>query len=61
MSAALERIAATPAMYALEDDRHRVCPVRKSQYLIVYRHEAAADEVMVIAAAHAKQDPRPWQ
>lgn len=61
VSAALTRIGMTPEIYALEDDRHRVCPVRKTQYLVVYRYEAAADEVVVIAVAHAKQDPPPWR
>ncbi len=31
VAAALNRLAAMPEMYALIDERHRVCPVRKSQ------------------------------
>jgi plasmid stabilization system protein ParE len=54
---ALERIAAMPEMYALVDDQHRLCPVRRSQYLIVYRYDANGDEIVVVAVAHAKQDP----
>ncbi|MGL4554861.1 MAG: type II toxin-antitoxin system RelE/ParE family toxin [Gemmataceae bacterium] len=61
VASALERISAMPALYALMDDRHRVCPIAKSQYLLVYRHDAAADEVTVVAVAHASQDPPPWQ
>lgn len=60
VTAALERLAAMPEMYALVDERHRLCPVRKSQYLIVYRYEPGADEVVVLAVAHAKQDPPAW-
>jgi plasmid stabilization system protein ParE len=59
--AALQRIAAMPELYAQVDERHRLCPVRRSSYLIVYRYEAGTDEVVVIAVAHAKQDPRAWQ
>jgi plasmid stabilization system protein ParE len=61
VSAALVRIAGNPELYPLEDDLHRICPMRKSQYVIVYRHDPAANVVVVIAVAHAKQDPRPWQ
>jgi len=61
VTAALERIAGLPEMYGLVDDRHRVCPVRKSQYLIVYRFERERDEVVVIAVAHARRDPQAWQ
>lgn len=61
VSAALERIGMMPEMYALVDERHRLCPVRKSPYLIVYRYEPNAGEVVVIAVAHAKQDPPAWQ
>jgi plasmid stabilization system protein ParE len=58
---ALERIAGMPEMYALVDERHRVCPLRRSQYLLVYRYERDVDEVVVVAVAHAKQDPPAWQ
>ena len=61
VTAALDRLASMPEMYALVDDQHRLCPVRKSQYLIVYRYERDANEVMVIALAHAKRDPSAWQ
>jgi plasmid stabilization system protein ParE len=60
-AAAIERIAARPKLYALADERHRLCPIRRSQYLIVYRYEPTNDEVIVIAAAHASQDPPAWQ
>lgn len=58
---ALERIAWMPELYALVDGRHRVCPLRRSQYLLVYRYDQAANEIVVVAVAHAKQDPPPWR
>ncbi len=61
VTVALERIATMPEMYALEDDRHRVCRLRRSSYLLVYRYEPADDEVVVIAVAHGSQDPPPWK
>ena len=61
VAAAVERLAAMPELYALADERHRVCQVGRSPYLIVYRYEPAADEVIVVALAHASQDPPAWQ
>ena len=61
VTAALDRVAVMPEMYALVDDQHRLCPVRKSHYLIVYRYEKDDDEVVVVAVVHAKRDPRAWQ
>ncbi len=61
VAAALERLEAQPEMYALIDDRHRLCPIRRSQYLIVYRYDPGSAEVLVIAVAHARQDPPPWR
>lgn len=58
--ATLDRIARLPEMYALMDGLHRVCPIRRSLYLVVYRYEAVIDEVVVIAVAHANQDAPPW-
>lgn len=61
VTAALGRIAVFPEMYALADDLHRICPVRRSPYLIVYRYGRTVDEVLVVAVAHASQDPPAWQ
>ena len=60
VTAALSRIAVMPEMYALIDDWHRLCPLRKSQYLIAYRFDQTLDDVVVIALPHAKQHPRSW-
>jgi plasmid stabilization system protein ParE len=61
VASALARIAALPELYALSDERHRLCPIRKSQYILVYRFEQDKDEVVVVAVAHAKRDPQKWQ
>jgi plasmid stabilization system protein ParE len=58
---AVGRIAAMPEMYARTDERHRVCPIRRSQYLIVYRYEPMNDEAIIVAVAHVSQDPPVWQ
>jgi plasmid stabilization system protein ParE len=60
-AAAIERIAARPELYALADERHRLCPIRRSQYLIVYRYEPTNEEVLIVAVAHVSQDPPAWQ
>jgi len=61
VTSALERIAAHPEMYALVDDRHRICRVRRSRSLIVYQFDSTTDEVVVIAVAHGSQEPGVWQ
>src|SRR4051794_9681306 len=60
VAAAITHIGATPELYAQSDDRHRLCPIRKSPYVLIYRFEQAADEVVVVAAPHTKQDPSKW-
>ena len=61
VTSALDRLAGMPEMYALVDDRHRLCPLRKSPYVLVYRYEAADDEVVVVAVVHTSQDPPTWR
>lgn len=58
---ALGRIGVMPELYAAEDGLHRVCPIRRSQYLVVYRYDPATAEVVVVSIAHASQDPPPGQ
>jgi plasmid stabilization system protein ParE len=60
VTAGIERITAMPELSTLVDDRHRLCPVRKSQYLLVYRYEKDMDEIVIVAVAHEAQGPRPW-
>ena len=57
VTAALDRIAAMPEMYPLVDKYHQLCPVRKSQYLIVYRFEPEANQIVVIAFACSATGP----
>ena len=61
VTVALDRLGAMPEIYALVDDQHRLCPVRKSQYVIVYQYKKDIDEVVVVAVVHARRDPRTWQ
>ncbi len=61
VAAALARIASTPELYALADDRHRLCPVHRSPYLIAYRYDQTTGEAVVIAVAHGSQDPPAWE
>jgi plasmid stabilization system protein ParE len=60
VAVAVARIAAMPHIYALVDDRHRLCPIRKSPYLMAYRFEPNTDEVVIVAVPHAMQDPKSW-
>src|SRR5437016_5026049 len=60
VTTATARIGQMPEIYALVDEQHRLCPIRKSQYLLVYRFAPDTNEVMVIAVAHARQDPDDW-
>lgn len=60
VTVALDRIARLPEPYSLIDDRHRICPVKKSQFLLVYRFDPATDTITVVAVPHAKQEPRDW-
>jgi plasmid stabilization system protein ParE len=61
VAAAMGRIGAMPEMYAPDDGGLRICPIRRSQYLIVYRYEPDDDEVIVLAVPHASRDPSAWQ
>ena len=60
VTVALDRIARLPELYSPVDDRHRICPVKKSQFLLVYRFESTTDTITVVAVPHAKQEPRDW-
>ena len=60
VAVALDRIARFPELYALSDDRHRICPIRKSQFLLVYRFHLSTDTITVVAVPHAHMDPRNW-
>lgn len=61
MLAALARIGSMPELYAETDGGLRLCPVRKYPYVIQYRFDLHADEVVVAAVSDARQDPLRWQ
>ncbi len=60
VAAALDRIARFPELYARIDERHRICPIRKSQFLLVYRFQPTTKTITVVAVPHAHQEPRDW-
>ena len=59
VDAALSMIAAYPRRFAVVDDCHRECPVKRFPFRIVYR--VAAGRVIVVAIAHAKRRPGYWK
>jgi plasmid stabilization system protein ParE len=54
------RLAANPQLYALEDDRHRLCPLGRFPYCLAYRVTPAGD-VLVVALAHTARRPGYWR
>jgi plasmid stabilization system protein ParE len=60
VNAALDRISALPESYPLSDWQHRLCLIRKSQYIVVYRYDPDENEVIVVGFPHGKRDPKKW-
>jgi plasmid stabilization system protein ParE len=60
MDVAFQRIADSPALSPLCDDRHRFYTLRRYPYIVVYRVEASGD-VIVVAVAHARRSASYWQ
>lgn len=56
---ALSAIAVDPKRFAAIDESHRVCPVGRFPFRIVYR--VAPDRIVVVAIAHAKRRPGYWK
>jgi plasmid stabilization system protein ParE len=56
---ALNKIASNPEQFALVDQRHRECLVKRFPFRIIYRSEV--DRVIVVAIAHAKRRPGYWE
>ena|SRR5689334_17943442 len=59
IDAALLRIAAGPEQFALVDQLHRGCIVKRFPFRIIYRVESG--RIVVVAIAHAKRRPNFWQ
>ena len=55
---ALEAISADPRRFPRCDERHRFYLMDRYPYQVIYREEA--DEVVVVAVAHARRRPRYW-
>ncbi|HYT89345.1 MAG TPA: type II toxin-antitoxin system RelE/ParE family toxin, partial [Gemmataceae bacterium] len=59
LSEALDRIAATPEMYAVVWQEVRPCPLKRFPYVVYYR--ILADRIEVLAVLHGSRDPSVWQ
>ena len=55
--AALATLARLPELYAPDENGRRVGRIGRFAYLIVYRYDPAANEVVVSAVDHARQGP----
>lgn len=58
VDAALTVVAADPERFAVVDELHRECPVKRFPFRIVYR--VVENRVLVVAIAHAKRRPGYW-
>ena len=59
VDAALTAVATDPQRFVAVDQLHRVCPVRRFPFRIVYR--IVENRVLVVAVAHAKRRPGYWR
>ncbi len=59
IDASLSLIAAHPLQFAVVDDLHRSCPVKRFPFRIVYR--VASERIIIVAIAHAKRRPGYWR
>jgi plasmid stabilization system protein ParE len=55
---AVQRVSDFPEAYALIDDRHRQCQLRRYPYSLIYRVEP--DGVLVVAVAHSSRSASFW-
>lgn len=55
----VQRVADNPGLYALIDDRHRRCLIRRYPYSLIYRVEP--DGVLIVAVAHSRRSSSYWQ
>lgn len=59
VDAVIERVAASPAQFALIDAKHRGVMVARFPFRVIYRVES--DRVLIVAIARAKRRPRYWR
>jgi toxin ParE1/3/4 len=55
----VQRITDQPEIYALLDNRHRRCLLKRYPYSLIYRIEPAG--VLVVAVAHSSRSSRYWR
>lgn len=58
---AVERILKHPHAWQPMDETYRRCRLHRFPYGIIYRVDAAADEVVIIAIMHLSQKPGGWR
>ena len=58
--AAIERAAAHSGMWPLIEEGVRRCLVRRFPYGIVYHHNEANDELIILAVMHLHREPYYW-
>lgn len=56
---ALDDICRYPRRWPMKDSRHRIRPVVRFQYAIIYRQEG--ESVIIVAVAHSRRDPDHWR
>ena len=54
----LASIGADPQRFPHCDQRHRFCLMRRYPFQVIYREQA--DQVVIVAVAHAKREPGYW-
>ena len=59
VSAAFERIAEMPEMYAVAWEAVRSCRLRRFPYIAYYR--VLEDRIEVLAVLHGSRDPETWR
>ena len=60
VSRSLNRIVDFPSAYQSFGPRTRRCLIARFPYGIIYRHEPASEEVLVVAIAHLHRRPDYW-
>jgi len=60
IEAALLRIADSPELFPLCDDRHRFYALRRYNYCVIYRI-LSESEILVVAIAHGRRSASSWK
>lgn len=55
----VQQIGDNPQLYALIDDRHRRCILRRYPYSLIYREEPGG--IVIVAVPHSSRSASAWQ